>query len=105
MRPQLRLPVCLKLHTAVLAGHGVCGALALPPSLSSLVLLNVMRDARSLSLADMVGAPGGLGGARRRHPHCGTVALHLHYPRTCRRHVVATGPPSSAHPLSGRCRG
>ncbi len=54
--PQLRLPVCLKLHTAVLAGHGVCGELALPPSLSSLVLLNVMRDARSLRLADMVGA-------------------------------------------------
>lgn len=55
---QLRLPVCLKLHTAVLAGHGVCGELALPPSLHSLVLLNVMRDARSLRLADMVGARG-----------------------------------------------
>ena len=26
--------MCLKLHTAVLAGHGVCGDLALPPSLS-----------------------------------------------------------------------
>jgi len=51
---QLRLPVCLKLHTVVLLGHGVCSTLALPPSTRSLVLDNVMRDARSLSLATMV---------------------------------------------------
>lgn len=52
---QLHLPICLKLHTAVLSGHGVCNTLALPPSTRSLVLLNVMRDARTLSLATMVG--------------------------------------------------
>jgi hypothetical protein len=51
---QLCLPVCLKLHTVVLSGHGVCGQLALPPSTRVLVLDNVMRDARTLSLASML---------------------------------------------------
>ena len=51
---QLRLPVCLHLHTVVLSGHGVCAQLALPPSTRVLVLDNVMRDARTLSLATMV---------------------------------------------------
>lgn len=51
---KLRLPVCLRLHTAVLSGHGVCAQLALPPSLRVLVLDSVMRDARTLSLATMV---------------------------------------------------
>lgn len=52
--PQLRLPVCLKLHTAVLSGHGVCSQLALPPSLRVLVLDRVMREPRLLNLASMV---------------------------------------------------
>ena len=56
--PQLRLPVCLHLHTVVLSGHGVCGQLALPPSTRVLVLDNVMRDARTLSLATMVRLAG-----------------------------------------------
>lgn len=57
--PQLRLPVCLRLHTAVLSGHGVCAQLALPPSLRVLVLDSVMRDARTLSLATMVSRADG----------------------------------------------
>lgn len=51
---QLRLPVCLSLHTVVLSGHGVCQQLALPPSTRVLVLDNVMRDARALALSTMV---------------------------------------------------
>lgn len=46
--------MCLKLHTAVLAGHAVCSDLALPPSTRVLALAGVMRDARTLNLASML---------------------------------------------------
>jgi hypothetical protein len=70
---QLRLPVCLNLHTVVLSGHGVCQHLALPPSTRALVLENVMRDARCLSLATMVRllATGRSQGGARFVQECG----------------------------------
>ncbi|KAL4444984.1 hypothetical protein ABPG77_004034 [Micractinium sp. CCAP 211/92] len=92
---ELRLPVCLKLHTAVLAGHGVCGELALPPSLSSLVLLNVMRDARSLRLADML--------PRLKTAVLGMGWLTTSLPHTVERLAVVGEP--SAEALAQACSG